>query len=171
MAELADATDLKSVEGKPHGGSSPPGAILFERYFMISTIIATTVLSSIAPPDYFDVHEFETDNWSGKFRVAYWEESDKFRYNIFLYDDSQLGLTYAEVFGAFSYDEEILPGEFKTLTVFGNGLGYEETYAYLFSDYDNEFYNFNTIRPTQIPGPATLGVLGALTAFVRRRRG
>ena len=27
MAELADATDLKSVEGKPHGGSSPPGAI------------------------------------------------------------------------------------------------------------------------------------------------
>ena len=28
MAELADATDLKSVEGKPHGGSSPPGAII-----------------------------------------------------------------------------------------------------------------------------------------------
>tara|TARA_R100001594_G_scaffold107682_1_gene142347 strand:- start:49992 stop:50282 length:291 start_codon:yes stop_codon:yes gene_type:complete len=27
VAELADATDLKSVEGKPHGGSSPPGAI------------------------------------------------------------------------------------------------------------------------------------------------
>ena len=28
MAELADATDLKSVEGIPHGGSSPPGAII-----------------------------------------------------------------------------------------------------------------------------------------------
>jgi len=28
VAELADATDLKSVEGKPHGGSSPPGAII-----------------------------------------------------------------------------------------------------------------------------------------------
>ena len=31
MAELADATDLKSVEGKPHGGSSPPGAIINTR--------------------------------------------------------------------------------------------------------------------------------------------
>ena len=31
MAELADATDLKSVEGKPHGGSSPPGAIISTR--------------------------------------------------------------------------------------------------------------------------------------------
>jgi hypothetical protein len=28
VAELADATDLKSVEGIPHGGSSPPGAII-----------------------------------------------------------------------------------------------------------------------------------------------
>ena len=31
MAELADATDLKSVEGIPHGGSSPPGAIINTR--------------------------------------------------------------------------------------------------------------------------------------------
>ena len=31
VAELADATDLKSVEGIPHGGSSPPGAIINTR--------------------------------------------------------------------------------------------------------------------------------------------
>jgi hypothetical protein len=137
---------------------------------MISAIITASVLSSIAPPDYVDVHHFETDNWSGRFRVAYWEEFDKFRYGIRLDEDSQYSITYAEVFGSFVYDYEIDPGDWKSFTVFGNGLGYEETYAYLFSDYDGNFHNFTTIKPIEIPGPATLGIMGGLGFLMRRRK-
>ena len=45
MAELADATDLKSVEGKPHGGSSPPGAIKHQLKYC-----ETVVLNWLFPP-------------------------------------------------------------------------------------------------------------------------
>jgi hypothetical protein len=43
VAELADATDLKSVEGIPHGGSSPPGAIINTRYINVDTKEELTV--------------------------------------------------------------------------------------------------------------------------------
>ena len=137
---------------------------------MISAIITASILSNVAPPDYVDAYHFETDNWSGRFRVSYWEEFDKFRYGIRLDEDSLYGITYTEVFGSFVHDYEIDPGELKTFTVFGNGLGFEETYAYIFSDYDGSFHNFTTIKPTQIPGPATLGALAGLSLAVRRRR-
>lgn len=137
---------------------------------MFLTIIAASVLGSVTPPDYRDVYYFDTDNWSGVFRVSYWEDYDRFRYKIRLDDDSLYALTYSEVFGSFAHDCDINPGEWETFTIFGNGFGYQETYGYLFSDYDGNFHNFNTIAPANIPGPASLSILGGMLFTLRRRR-
>tara|TARA_R100001082_G_C4358246_1_gene157981 strand:- start:1498 stop:1917 length:420 start_codon:yes stop_codon:yes gene_type:complete len=138
---------------------------------MIETLVLTSVLGSITPPDYVDDFYFETENWSGLFSVKYWEDTDRFKYRVFNSEESEYNITYWEVFNAFTHDYEIEPGEWKTFNIYGNGFGYEDTFGFLYSGYDENSFNFNTIAPSSIPAPGALFLLGlGATVGCRKRR-
>ena len=79
MAELADATDLKSVEGKPHGGSSPPGAIINIRSMKrvsSSKSFASKIGSFESKPSYY-IRSKKTQEALEKSKQFYLQEETK----------------------------------------------------------------------------------------------
>ena len=136
------------------------------------TILTTTILSSIVPPDYYEEQILETPSFVATHTVEWWEHNDQFIYTIENDLESISPITYWEVTGLFDFNYQLNPGSIKKFILFGNGFGYEPTGAFVFSDFSNDFVSFETISPIIIPGPGSFALLtlSFCTALNRRRR-
>ena len=142
---------------------------------MITTMVASTILSSmVPPPDYYDVQILETPSYTVEYSVKWWEGSDKYLYTLLNTQDSMIAITNWAVGDAFDLDlgfgGDLDPGEMESVILFGNGYGYEDTFGVVFSEYNETKVFFDTIAPSTIPTPGSLALLGIACIGRRRRR-